>query len=110
TRRRSRRGRARSGGRMYAVIGRVRIKPGHEEETRAMILAMGVPMVQGMAGSSAAYWARALDGELVQHSFWLFDTEEHARAAESTSTRLREMPDAPATLVSVEVCEVVGQV
>ena len=94
---------------MYAVIGRVKIKPGHEEETRSMIVEGGVSMVQGMAGSTGAYWARTLDGELIQHSFWLFDTVENARSAEATFNRLREMPDAPATFVSVEVCEVIGQ-
>ena len=61
-----------------------------------------------MAGSASAYWARALDGELIQHSFWLFDTGENARNAEATIKRLREMPDAPATFVSVDVCEVIG--
>jgi hypothetical protein len=74
-----------------------------------MIAERGVPMVQGMAGSSGAYWARTLDGEPIQHSLWLFDSEEHARNAEATFNRLREMPDAPATFVSVDVCEVVGQ-
>ena len=93
---------------MYAVIGRVRIKPGQEEATRSMIAEHGVAMVEGMAGSTSAYWARALDGELVQHSFWLFDTEANGRNAEATFNRLREMPDAPATFVSVDVCEVVG--
>ena len=57
-----------------------------------MIAEHGVPMIHGMAGSGAAYWARALDGELVQHSFWLFDTEENPRHAEATFNRLREMP------------------
>jgi hypothetical protein len=75
-----------------------------------MIAEHGVPMIQGMAGSAGAYWARTVDGELLQHSFWLFDTEENARNAEATFDRLREMPDAPATFVSVDVCEVVGQV
>jgi hypothetical protein len=50
------------------------------------------------------------DGDIIQHSFWLFDTEENARAAEATFNRLRDMPDAPATFVSVDVCEVIGQV
>jgi hypothetical protein len=95
---------------MYAVIGRVNIKPGHEEETRSMIVEHGVSMIQAMAGSGDAYWARAVDGELVQHSFWLFDTEEHARSAEATFNTLRGMPEAPATFMSVDVCEVVGQV
>ena len=93
---------------MHAVIGRVTIKPGREDETLAMIGESGVAMLNGMAGSAGGYWARAVDGELVQHSFWLFDTEEDARAAEATFNRLRDMPDAPATFVSVDVCEVVG--
>ena len=94
---------------MFAVIGRVKIKPGHEEETRSMIIERGVAMVKDMAGSGDAYWARALDDELIQHSIWLFDTEQNARNAEATFSRLREMPDAPASFVSVDVCEVVGQ-
>ena len=73
---------------MHAVIGRVRIKPGHEDETRAMIGDHGIAMIRGMAGSSGGYWCRsAEDGDLVQHSFWLFDTEENARAAEATFGR-----------------------
>jgi hypothetical protein len=94
---------------MYALIGRVKIKPGHEEQTRAMIIEHGVPMVRGMTGSAGGYWARALDGDLVQHSLWLFSNEEGARQAEATFTRLRDMPDAPATFVSADVCEIVGQ-
>ena len=75
-----------------------------------MVGERGVAMLQGMAGSVGGYWARTLDeGDLIQHSFWLFDTEDNARAAEATFNRLREMPDAPATFVSVDVCEVIGQ-
>lgn len=95
---------------MHAVIGRVKIKPGHEDETIAMIGQYGVAMLQGMAGSAGGYWARTLDGDdLIQHSFWLFDGEENARTAEATFNTLRDMPDAPASFVSVDVCEVVGQ-
>jgi hypothetical protein len=95
---------------MYAVVGKVRIKPGHEQETLAMIDNGGIAMVKGLPGSRGGYWARTLDGdELVQHSFWLFEDEQGARAAETTYQALREMPQAPATLISVEVCEVVGQ-
>lgn len=95
---------------MHAVIGRVKIKPGHEDETRAMIDTHGVAMVQGMAGASAAYWARSSDdGEVIQHSFWLFDTEENARTAEATFNTLRDMPEAPAIFIDVDVCEVIGQ-
>ena len=95
---------------MYALIGRVMIKAGHEEETLAMIERGGIAMVKGFPGSRGGYWARTVDGgDLVQHSFWLFDDEDGARAAESTYTRLRDMPDAPATLIDVDVCEVVGE-
>ena len=65
-------------------------------------------MLQGMAGSAGGHWARNLEGEIIQHSFWLFDTENNARAAEATFNQLRDMPDAPATFLSVDVCEVVG--
>jgi len=75
-----------------------------------MVAEHGPGMLQGMTGSASGYWARAMDGdEIIQHSFWLFDTEEHARAAEATFNTLRTMPDAPATFVSVDVCEVIGQ-
>jgi hypothetical protein len=95
---------------MHAVIGRVKIKPGHEDETLAMIGEHGVGMVRDMAGSRGGYWARSLDeGDLIQHSLWLFDTEEDARAAEATFNQLKDMSEAPAIFVSVAVCEVVGQ-
>ena len=95
---------------MHAVIGRVTIKPGREDETLAMIGERGVAMLEGMAGSTGGYWARSLDGgDVVQHSFWLFETEDDARAAEATFNTLRDMPEAPATFLSVDVCEVVGR-
>jgi hypothetical protein len=95
---------------MYAVIGRVKIKPGREDDTRAMIANQGIAMVRGMTGSSGGYWSRSSnEGDIVQYSFWLFDTEENARTAEATFSTLRNMPEAPATFVSVDVCEVIGQ-
>jgi len=74
-----------------------------------MIEEHGVAMLQGMTGSTGGYWARNIEGDLIQHSFWLFDTEENARAAEASFNRLRDMPDAPAAFVSVDVFEIVGQ-
>jgi hypothetical protein len=93
---------------MRAVIGRVKIKPDRADEALAMIGERGVAMLQGMAGSAGGYWARSQDGDIIQHSFWLFDTEENARAAEATFSQLRDMPGAPATFISVDVCEIVG--
>lgn len=85
------------------------IKPDRADEALAMIGQGGVAMLHSMPGSAGGYWARTLEGDLVQHSFWLFDTEEHARTAEAAFNMLRDMPDAPATFVSVDVCEVIGQ-
>ncbi|HEY7420873.1 MAG TPA: hypothetical protein VH541_02605 [Gaiellaceae bacterium] len=94
---------------MYALIGRVRIKPGHEDETGAMAREHGPDLVRRLSGTTG-YWARPLEreGELIQHSFWLFETEADARAAETTFTSLREMAEAPAEFVSADVCEVIA--
>ena len=54
--------------------------------------------------SVVARWARN-SGRKAQ----LTGLELNARSAEATFSRLREMPDAPATFISVDVCEVVGQ-
>ena len=95
---------------MYALIGRVEIKPGREGEAFSLIRERGAEMVLGMAGSRGGYWARTVDGgDVIQHSFWLFDDETNARAAKATFNTLRDMPDAPATFVSVDVCEVLGE-
>jgi hypothetical protein len=93
---------------VHAVIGRVKIKPDRADEALSMIGERGVAMLKGMAGSTGGYWARTLEGDIIQHSFWLFETEENARAAEATFNMLRDMPEAPATFVSVDVCEVIG--
>ena len=94
---------------MRAVIGRVKIKPDRADEALAMIGEKGDAMLRGMIGSAGGYWARSHGGDIIQHSFWLFDTEENARAAEATFNKLRDMPDAPATFIRVDVCEIIGQ-
>jgi hypothetical protein len=93
---------------MHAVIGRVKIKPDRADEALAMIGDRGVAMLRGMAGSAGGYWSRSLEGDIIQHSFWIFDTEDDARAAEAVFCQLRAMPDAPATFIAVDVCEIVG--
>src|SRR5215467_7430402 len=95
---------------MYALVGRVEIKSGHEAETAEMAREHGPSLVGGMSGNRLAYWARALDdrGRVIQHSFWLFETEEDARAAETVFNSLRELPQAPAELISADVCEVIA--
>ena len=96
---------------MYALVGRVEIKPGYEEETAMMAREHGPKLVGSMSGNRAAYWTRALDesGTVIQISFWLFEAEEDARAAETVFSSLREMPEAPADFISADVCEVIAQ-
>ena len=96
---------------MYALVGCVEIKPGNEDETAVMAREHGPALVGGMPGNKTAYWARAVDdrGKLIQHSFWLFDTEQDARAAEIVFSSLRETPEAPAVFISADVCEVIAQ-
>jgi hypothetical protein len=71
----------------------------------------GPALVGGMTGSKTAYWARPVDGngKVIQHSFWLFEAEEDARAAETVFNSLRDMPEAPAVFISADVCEVIAQ-
>jgi hypothetical protein len=93
---------------VHAVTGRVRLKAAREQEALAMIGERGVARLQAMAGSIDGYWARTLgEGEMIQHSFWLFDTERNARSDEATFNTLRDLPDAPAEFISVDVCEVI---
>jgi len=96
---------------MFAVIGRVKIKPGNEELARQMIGERGIGMFRGMPGSRQAFWARPLGAadEVIQHSYWVFDTEANARAAEATFNSVRDMPDAPVVFVSCDVCEIIGE-
>jgi hypothetical protein len=93
---------------VHALIGRVNLKPERADEALTMLRENGAAMLQGMTGSAGGYWARNVDGDSIQHSFWLFETEQDARTAEAMFIRLRDMPDAPATFVSVDVCEIVG--
>jgi hypothetical protein len=41
----------------------------------AMISETGVAMLHGMTGSAGGYWSRSHGGDIIQHSFWHFDTE-----------------------------------
>jgi hypothetical protein len=48
---------------MYAVIGRVKIKPGHEDQTLAMVQEHGVAMLRGIAESARGYWSRCMEDD-----------------------------------------------
>jgi hypothetical protein len=95
---------------MYALVGQVELKAGRLDEAAAMIREHGGELLRSMHGSAGGYWVRTIDeSKVIQHSFWLFESEEDARAASETFSQLRSLPDAPATFLSVDVCEVVGE-
>jgi hypothetical protein len=79
---------------------------GREDEVLKLVKDRGEAMLRGLPGSRGGYWVRPLAGDL-QHSFWLFDTEANARAAAEMFGK-GPPPGGPATLVSVELCKVVG--
>jgi len=94
-------------GAVHAVVGQVKIDTSREEEAKKLLDEMVLPTSKAMAGFQGGYWARAL-GSDSGHSLLLFDSEDNARAA---AARMAEgpPPDAPTTLVSATVCEVVAQ-
>jgi hypothetical protein len=92
---------------MHAVIGRVKLVADRRDEALKLIKERGEAMVKGMAGIVAGYWTRTLESD-IQHSIWLFDSLENARAAAAVFGK-GPPAGAPATFVSLEVCEVVGQ-
>jgi hypothetical protein len=88
----------------------VKIKPGRSDETLAMIRDHGEQMLHGLTGSKGGYWTRTVDGWGSHPAFLLaVRNRGRRRLAEATFNTLREMPEAPAVFVSVNVCEVVGE-
>jgi hypothetical protein len=64
-----------------------------------MIANHGIAKVEGVTGSSGGYWSRSTnEGDIIQHSLGLFDTEENARVAKANFGAFRSMAEAPATL------------
>jgi len=92
---------------MHAVVGRVKIETGREDEARKLLQEFAVPSAKGLAGFAGGYWARAVD-EDTGNSMVLFDSEENARAA---AAQIAEgpPPGGPVSVVSVTVCEVLAQ-
>ena len=74
-----------------------------------MLAEHGIAMLQGMAGSAGGYWARTLDGD--NHSALLLALRHRGERALGGSDVQRAPRDArsPATFVSVDVCEIIGQ-
>jgi hypothetical protein len=96
------------GGPVYAVLGRVKIKPGQDFLIRSMVAENGREMVRGISGAKQATWFRIAEDDQVQQALWLFENLDDARRANVTFEALRDMPDAPSEFVSSDVCEVIG--
>ena len=93
---------------MHAVVGQVKIDTSREDEARKLLQEFAVPSAKALEGFQGGTWARATDADS-GHSMLLFDTLEHARAAADTIAA-GPPTGAPATVVSVTVCEVTAQV
>jgi hypothetical protein len=92
---------------MHALIGRVRLVSGREDEALKLIKDHGEALVRNMPGAVAGYWARTVEGD-IQHAVWIFDSRENAQAAMNVWGN-GPPAGAPATQVSVELCEIVGR-
>jgi hypothetical protein len=91
---------------MHAVVSRVRIQSGHEDESLEHLRTNVLPRVQQAPGVVAGYWLAPQDGQ--GFAFIVFQSEEAARAAaEMAQTAPR--PDS-LTFDSVDVREVIEQV
>ena len=96
------------GGAVSVVVAQMHVKEGREDEARMMVVERAPDLLRALPGVLGGYWARSVDGvEVVHHSFWLFDSEGGARRAASALAATREMPDAPAVLRAVDVCELI---
>jgi hypothetical protein len=91
---------------VHAVVGKVSIQPGREDESLEFLKANVLPMVKQAPGLVAGYWLAVQDG----HGFGitLFESEEAARGAAEMAQK-SPRPDY-VTFDSIDVQEVVAQV
>lgn len=91
---------------MYAVVGKVSIQTGHEDESREFLKTNVLPMVKQAPGIIAGYWLAPLDG----HGFGItiYESEEAARGAAEMAQK-GPRPDY-VTWDSIDVQEVIAQV
>ena len=91
---------------MHALIGRVNIERGRENEAQEFLTANVLPMVKQSPGLVAGYWLAPEDGKGLGITF--FETEDAARNAVEMAQQ-GPRPDY-VTWDSIEVREVIGQV
>ena len=91
---------------MHAVVGKVSIQSGHEDESVEYLKTNVLPMVKQAPGIIAGYWVAAKDGKGL--GITLYESEEAARGAAEMAQKA-PMPDY-VTFDSVDVLEVIAQV
>jgi Antibiotic biosynthesis monooxygenase len=91
---------------MHAVVGRVSIQSGHEDEAVEHLKTNVLPMVKQAPGLIAGYWLAPQDGLGLGLTF--YENEEAARGAAAMAQKA-PVPDF-LTWDSVEVREIVAQV
>ena len=91
---------------MHAVVTKVSIQSGHEDEAREHLASNVVPRVKQAPGVVAGFWLAPQDGH--GSAMVVFESEEAARAAADMAQNAPR-PDS-VTFDSVEVREVIAQV
>ena len=89
---------------MYAVVVHIKLDPARGDEAVQMLHDVVVPNSKRAPGFNGGYWARSLDSA-TGLSVEVFETEEAARAFADGATT---PPGTPATIVSVEVMELMA--
>jgi len=91
---------------MHAVVGKVSIQAGHENESVEYFKTNVLPMVKQAPRMIAGYWVAPQDGKGL--GITLYESEEAARGAVEMA-RKAPMPDY-VTFDSIDVREVIAQV
>ncbi len=91
---------------MYAVVGKVNIQPGREDESLEFLKANVLPMVKQAPGIVAGYWLAPQGGQGLGITF--FESEEAARQAVEMAQK-GPRPDY-VTWDSIDAREVIAQI
>jgi len=91
---------------MYAIVGRVRIQAGREDESEEFLKANVLPLVKQAPGVVAGYWLAPKDGLGMGITF--FESEEAARRAVEMAQQ-GPRPDY-VTWDSIDALEVIAQI
>lgn len=92
---------------MYATFAVVDIDASRADEAEKLLEEFTLPSARSLEGFVRGTWIRTKDGS-EGRGLVVFDTEEHAQAATET-IRQGPPPEAPVTLRSVEVLEVLAE-